>query len=175
MTRFFDKNLFLRSRFVAHSALFIAIASTIWVVEDMLPRPVLWAKIGLSYVPVILALNIGGAKLSIIVSLGKVFVGSLILGRIFSVTFWFSFCGTLCAVLTMILLQSVWGRIISVYGVSVAGSTANGIGQMILASIVIWNPSAVLSIWLPTTLWNICAGIIVGAISSIVAKRVLYN
>lgn len=163
------------SRWVSYSALFTAVASTIWIIEEIFPRPILWAKIGLSYIPVILALDIGGARMSIAAGLGKVIVGSLLTGRIFSVPFWLSLGGTVCSLTAMIFLKPFWGKFISVYGISIAGSTANGIGQMLLASIIIWNPSAILLVWFPTVLWNIGAGIVVAAITSIIAKRLTNN
>ena len=64
-------------------AMFIAIAVTLHVLETLLPTPVPWLRLGLANIMTLAALYLYGARAAWTVSLARVGVGALLLGRLF--------------------------------------------------------------------------------------------
>ncbi len=159
-----------RNRRIAICALLIAIGTVIWSVEEMLPRPMPWAKPGLANAATMMAIALGGPVEGIIVALGRVVLGALLLGRIGSASFIISLSGSTIAAIVMGL---IWRMRLpfSVYGISIFGALAHALTQIIVAGWLVYRPDIVLNLLPFVVLPSMITGAIVGLIVAILLNR----
>ena len=158
------------TRRLAQIAMLTALALIIWIAEEFMPRPMPWLKYGFSYVVVIVAMEKIGIASGIIIAFLRVFLGSLILGRIFSPAFVLSFAGTAAAIIVMCALFPMRRKLVSFVGISVAGAFAHIAAQIVVAGALFYRPDAVIWLLPPMTLWAIIAGAAVGIIATIIGR-----
>ena len=155
-------------------ALLIALALVVFTFESMLPRPLPWAKPGLANIATLLALYMFGMRSALVVVAGRVIVGSLILGTLFSPLFLFSLTGGLAAALAMGLVRHT--RIpFTVIGISLVGSLTHNLVQLLLADLLIVRHAAILRlfpmIWIPA----IFSGLVIGLLSLFILRSVRFE
>lgn len=123
-------------------ALFIALAVALQIFEALLPNPLPWFRIGLANILAVTALFLYGIRALWIVSMTRILVGSLLLGRLFSPAFLLSFSGGLLATLLMSLAFLLWRQKIGPVGVSVLGALGHVSGQLVIAwLLIVQHPS----------------------------------
>jgi len=126
-------------------ALFIALAIGLHTFEALLPNPLPWFRIGLANILALTALSIYGLRAMWVLSLSRIFIGSLLIGNLFGPGFLLSLCGGVGACLLMsggaLLLQ----RGIGLVGLSILGASGHVCGQLFIASLVVVQHQ---SIWL---------------------------
>lgn len=150
-------------------ALFVALAVALHTVEVLLPNPIPWFRIGLANILALAALFCYGIQALWIVSISRIFIGSLLLGSLFSPGFLLSLGGGVFANSIMTLSFKLWKGKIGPIGVSVLGALGHVTGQLLIAwLVVIRHPS----IWMLLPFFLLFA-LISGIINGLAADYLL--
>ncbi len=120
----------------ARMGLLIALASAVQVVEGLVPFPVPWFRLGLGNAVILAALDLGGWREGLWVAAGKVLVGGMLGGRLFSPGFWLAVAGTLAATGAMGMALSAGPRL-GFVGASVLGAQAHVAAQLAVAGFLL--------------------------------------
>jgi len=113
------------------------VAVVIYAVETFIPTPSPWLRLGFSHIITLFALLFFGTSTAFMIFCIRTFVGSLIIGKLFSPTFILGFVGGAAALAVMaLMLEVLKGRWFSVVGISVAGSWINNVVQVVIAYLV---------------------------------------
>lgn len=156
-------------------ALFIALAVGLHTFEVLLPNPLPWFRIGLANILALTALSIYGLRAMWILSLSRIFVGSLLVGNLFGPGFLLSFFGGLGACLLMTAGALLLHRGIGLVGLSTLGATGHVCGQLIIASLVVVQHQ---SIWLllpAFLLFALVSGILNGLAADLLVDYLLLH
>jgi len=124
-----------------------------------------WLKPGFSYIAILLAMLEFDIKTGFAVGILRVFLGALILGRLFSPSFILSLSGTIVALIVMSALMSIRGKFVSLIGISIAGAFSHLATQILVAGAIFYRIDAVIWLMPISTIWAIVAGAIVGIIT----------
>ncbi len=128
------------------------------------------AKLGLSNIIIIYALNRLGKNEAILILLAKIILVALISGRISSLIF--SLFGGLCAFFISSCLMRYYPKYVSFKGISIASCAGHHFGQVLAGSIMF--TSFVVFTYLPyLLLLSIPLGLITGSFMDIFIDRVL--
>ena len=118
-------------------ALFVALAIGLNTLEFLLPNPVPWFRLGLANIIGLTALYCYGVRALWLITVSRVILGSLLLGRLFSPGFLLSLGGGLLACAMMSLGFSLGRYRIGPVGASVLGALGHVVGQMLIAWLVV--------------------------------------
>jgi len=140
----------------------------LFVFESFLPV-LPWFRPGLGNIATIIALFTYGFGDSVKVTMLRVVLGSLILGRLFTPVFLFAFTGGLASAIVMAIVLRYTGNIFGPVGISVLGALAHNIVQLIVAYLF-FVKSVEIFIFIPVF---IATGVITGNITGLVAAVVL--
>lgn len=146
-------------------ALFIALAVALHIFESLLPNPVPWFRIGLANILAVTVLFLYGIRALWIVSMARILVGSLLLGRLFSPAFLLSFSGGLLATLLMSAAYWRWRSQIGPVGVSLVGALGHAGGQLLIAWLLIVRHPAIWSMLPFFLLFSLISGMVNGLAS----------
>mgnify|MGYP001550972213 CR=1 FL=1 len=142
----------------------LAIAIILNIVETVVTIiPVPGAKIGLANILTLMILVMYGPKESIYFVILRVILVSLLTGKLFNVIFYMSLSGGLFASVGMAVIFK--SNFFSMIGVSVIGSLAHTVGQILMA-IMILSTVTVVSYLPIMLLFSIPAGIVTGIIAT---------
>ncbi|AFM23872.1 Gx transporter family protein [Desulfomonile tiedjei] len=118
---------------LARLSLLLALATVIHTAESLIPFNVLWFRFGFANIVGIATLYMFGFSDALIVTLGRIFLGSLASGTFGSPGFALSLSGGLCAIAAMGFAHN-WGRnLFSEIGVSLIGALAHNTAQLTVA------------------------------------------
>lgn len=141
----------------------LAIAIILNVLESFITIiPVPGAKIGLANIVTLMILVMYGPKESIYFVILRVFLVAILTGKLLNVIFYMSMAGGLFASIGMAAIFK--SQIFSMIGVSVIGSVAHTIGQILMAMIIL-STVTVVSYVPSMLLFSVPAGIVTGMIS----------
>lgn len=114
----------------------VAISVMFHMVESMIPLPIIVPgfKLGLANIVGLVALYLFDSKAMISVNLLRVVFASLLRGMLFSTGFWLSLCGVIFSMSATILAKRYTPM--TIYGVSVCGSSFHAIGQVIAVTLI---------------------------------------
>jgi heptaprenyl diphosphate synthase len=142
----------------------LAIAIILNIVESVVTIiPVPGAKIGLANILTLMILVMYGPKESIYFVILRVILVSLLTGKLFNVIFYMSLSGGLFASVGMAVIFK--SNFFSMIGVSVIGSLAHTLGQILMAIVILSTVTVVA--YLPIMLlFSVPAGIVTGIIST---------
>lgn len=161
----------MQTQKIARCALFTCAALVLSLVESFLPVaavPVPGIKLGLANIVILFALYRLDLPSAWVILAAKCILSAVFGGGV--TAFAFSLCGGALALLVMACLKRLDGRGLSVYGVSVAGAAAHGVGQ-ILAAMLLMRTTVVIG-YLPLLLAaGIVTGALTGAIASLLFRR----
>lgn len=143
-----------------------ALGLILFVFESFLPLPVPWVRPGLGNVATILALMYFGAGDALKVTLLRVVLGSLLVGRLFTPLFVFAITGGLASLVVMAVIHR-YVRGVGPVGFSAAGAVAHNIVQLAVAWLFIRSGGLVYL--LPVL---VAAGALTGAATGLVAAVV---
>jgi heptaprenyl diphosphate synthase len=143
-------------------ALFIALAVALHTLEALLPSPVLGLRLGFANILALTALFLNGAGAAWIVILARIFIGSLLLGNLFSPGFLLSLSGGLAAMTLMSGAKAVCGRFISPIGVSVLGAVGHIAGQLLVASLLLIRHGGLWNLFPIFVLFAVASGMVNG-------------
>jgi heptaprenyl diphosphate synthase len=138
----------------------------IFVFESFLPV-LPWFRPGLGNIATILALLFFGFGDAVKVTLLRIVLGALVLGRLFTPVFVFAFIGGLASILVMALVYR-YSRVLGPVGISVLGATAHNMAQLVVAYLFFVN-SAGIFIFIPVF---ILTGVITGTVTGLVSAMV---
>ena len=111
-------------------------------IEYIIPKPLPFLRIGITNLPIMLALDIFPFKTFLVLIAIKIFGQALITGTLFSYIFLFSLTGTLLSALSMYGLRRLLGRNrISFIGIGVLGAMMSNVSQLGLAWVFIFGNS----------------------------------
>ena len=150
------------SMLISLSVVISIIESYIPILNNMIPG----LRLGFSNIIILFVLYKYNFKDSLYVSVIRVLLVGLLRTGIFSVSFFFSLSGAVCSIVFMFLVKKI--RTFSIVGVSVVGSVAHSIGQILIAMFILKNENIVY--YLPYLLvFSIPTGIVTG----LIAKKIL--
>jgi heptaprenyl diphosphate synthase len=154
-------------------ALFIALAVGLHTFEALLPNPLPWFRIGLANILALTALSFYGLRAMWVLSLSRIFIGSLLIGNLFGPGFLLSFFGGVGACLLMSAGVLLLNRGIGLAGLSILGAAGHICGQLLIASLVVVQHQ---SIWLllpAFLLFALISGIINGLAADLLVDYLL--
>lgn len=141
----------------------------IFVFESFLPI-LPWFRPGLGNIATILALYFFGFSDAMKVTVLRVVLGALILGRLFTPIFVFALSGGLASTLAMAFVLR-YTRMFGPVGISVFGATAHNMVQLLVAYLL-FVKSAELFIFIPVFLAaGVITGIVTGLVSAMIYER----
>ncbi|MCR4823072.1 MAG: Gx transporter family protein [Treponema sp.] len=102
-------------------------------VENAIPKPLPFMRIGLANLPVILGLFLLPYRKIFSIVIFKIFAQGIISGTLFSYVFIFSAGGSFASAFGMILIHSLFGKYLSAIGICLFGAMVNNFAQLILS------------------------------------------
>ncbi len=157
-----DAEQLARARRQVFLGLFIAVAVTMHALETLLPAPVPWLRLGLANIMTLAALYLYDGRAAWTVSLARVGMGSLLLGRLFSPGFWLALSGTIVATSAMIVVYRLAARRMSPIGISAVGAAGHALGQILAARLLVIQHPAIWKIFPLFLCFTVFAGILTG-------------
>jgi heptaprenyl diphosphate synthase len=158
----------MKTKKVAFLGLSITLAMVFSFVESQIPplMAIPGMKVGLPNLVMVFLLYKVGWKETVIVSLIRIFLVSLLFGNIQTLTF--SIAGAVLSLLVMILLKKT--NLFSCITVSIMGGICHNVGQIIAACL--WTQTAQIAYYLPFLMISgTASGAVIGLISGIIVKR----
>jgi heptaprenyl diphosphate synthase len=140
----------------------------LFIFESFLPL-LPWFRPGLGNIATILALLLFGFGDALKVTVLRIVLGALILGRLFTPVFVFALCGGLASALVMAAAHHYGKRIFGPVGISVLGAAVHNMVQLLVAYLL-FVKSIEIFIFTPVFL---AAGIATGTLTGFVAAMVM--
>jgi heptaprenyl diphosphate synthase len=147
-------------------AMLLALATVIHTAEGFLPITFVWFRFGFANIIGLATLELFGFKDALLITLGRVFLGSLAYGLFGSPAFMMSLCGGICAILAMGFVYRFGTRFFSEIGISVSGAVAHNVAQLTVAYFLLIRNEGILML-LPLLL---VAATITGFINGVAAR-----
>jgi heptaprenyl diphosphate synthase len=151
---------------LARLSVLLALATVIHTAEGLLPVTVVWFRFGFANIIGLAALELFGFKAALVVTLGRIFLGSLASGMFGSPAFVLSFAGGVSAILAMSVVYRYGAGVFSEVGISVVGAVAHNAAQLGVAYLLLIRNEAILML-LPVMLLTAAA---TGLINGIAAQ-----
>jgi heptaprenyl diphosphate synthase len=136
-----------RTQELARLALLLALATVIHTMEAFLPVTVGWFRFGFANIIGLATLYMFGFKDALIVTFGRIFLGSLVSGLFGSPAFLLSLSGGSAAICAMGLAHRYAGRAFSEIGISIIGAVFHNTGQLVAAYVIIVRHEAILTLF----------------------------
>ena len=152
-------------------ALFTALAVALHTLEALWPAPAPWFRLGLANILTLVALFLYGGRAAWTVSLGRVILGSLLLGRLFTPGFWLALGGALLATAVMTAGHRLAPRRLGPIGVSALGAAGHALGQMIVAWLVLVRHPGLWQLFPVLLLVAVVAGVFTGWAAAVLLER----
>lgn len=129
----------MKTRRIVILALFVTLAGILHTVESWLPLPVPvpGAKLGLANIISLLAIDLYGWRDALVVSVLRVFVGSLLGGVFLGPSFAMAMSGALVSTLVMAWAYQKWRPALSLVGISLLGAAAHNLAQITAAAVLV--------------------------------------
>jgi len=151
---------------LARLALLLALATAIHTAEAMLPMTVVWFRFGFTNIVSLATLYLFGFKDALLLTVGRVLLGSLVTGLFGSPAFLLSMSGGLAAILGMGLFYRCCAPALSEVGISVIGAVLHNVTQLGVAYWLLIRNEGVFLL-LPVML---AAGVGAGALNGLAAR-----
>ncbi len=120
-------------------ALFAALCVFLSTVEYMIPKPVPFLRLGLANLPLIISIAVFSRRdvflLVVLKAVGQGFIN----GTLFSYIFLFSFAGSLVSGVVMLGAWFLFGKRITLVGVSILGAMGSNAVQLYLSKIFVFG------------------------------------
>ncbi len=122
---------------IARLSLLLALATVIHTVESFLPLTFVWFRFGFANIIGLSTLYLFGFQDALLVTVGRIFLGSLASGLFGSPAFLLSLSGGILAILTMGFAHRYANRAFSEVGISLMGAVAHNLAQLVVAYLVL--------------------------------------
>ncbi len=132
-----------RPRKLARLALLLALATAMHTAEALLPVTVIWFRFGFANIIGLATLYLFGFKEALLLTLGRIFLGSLAAGLFGSPAFILSLFGGTSAILAMGFFHAWFSESLSEVGVSLTGAVAHNVAQLVVAYLILIRNEAV--------------------------------
>ena len=153
-------------------AMLLAMAVILGYIESFIPIFIPGVKLGLANVIILIMLYEFKFYEAFIVDILRILVVALIRATFMTPTFFMSLSGGILSFIVMLIFSRI--KVFSIWGVSMLGSVAHGIGQILIAIFIV-GTSAVLY-YLPfIVLLSIGTGIYVSKLHGILPTNTLFN
>lgn len=152
-------------------ALFTALAVVVHTFEVLLPSPLPWLRLGLANALTLVVLFLYGPRAAWSLTLIRIGLGALLLGRLFSPGFWLALTGGCLATLCMVGLRRLGRERFSPIGVSVAGAVGHACGQTLAAWGLLIRHPAIWQLFPVFLLCSIAAGLLTGWAAAILLEH----
>jgi heptaprenyl diphosphate synthase len=152
-------------------ALFTALAVALHALETLWPAPAPWFRLGLANILTLVALFAYGGRAAWTVSLGRVLIGSLLLGRLFSPGFWLALGGAVLATAVMTVAHRLAPRRLGPIGVSALGAAGHALGQTFIAWLVLIRHPGLWQLFPVLLLVAVLAGVLTGWAAVVLLER----
>jgi len=162
-----DKFSIISLKRCAHFALFAVFAIGIHAVESLVTLPIPWIRPGLTHIVTLVMLPFYGTKFILGVFLVRVFVGSALVGKLFSPGFLLALGGGTAATISMIVAWRFGKTHLSFLGISLIGAWVHNLVQVVFATFIIQHLS-VLAL-LPFFLF---LSLLTGTINGLLANKI---
>ncbi len=151
-------------------AFYTAFAVTIYIVENFIPKPFPFMKLGLANVVILMLLHMRNFKFAIIVGLSKTFIGGFISGTLLSPTTLLSFSGSVLSLIIMILF--IKSRInFSLIGISILGAISHNFAQIIVVRLILIKENSIFYLTPLLIILGIVTGIITGYLAIVFSRK----
>ena len=137
-------------------------------------HPGLQVKPGLANIVILLLIYQFSWKEALIVDLGRIFLASLMTGRILSFPFYMSLAGGVLSYLAMLLVKGAFSKVFTIYGASLLGAFFHSLGQ-ILVAIPLLGTSAVLWYFPLMGLTSLLTGLATGFLADRIIKTRVFE
>lgn len=160
------------ARDIALFAILIAISLALSFFESFLPAsflPLPGIKLGLANIVILYALYVMSPGSCVAILFCRCFLASVFGGGITALAF--SLCGGFFAFIAMYLLKKI--SFFSIYGVSIGGAAAHGIGQILIAGFMMMSASVIY--YLPFLLLSaLFTGFLTALLASVMISRIKF-
>lgn len=159
------------TRKVVFLSLMVACGILLQLLESFIPVTMIVPgfKVGFANIAALLSLMIWDVKEMWVVSLARIILASLMMGTIFSVSFWLSLSGGLCSLIFMSIAYK--SNVFSYYGVSIIGAAFHSIGQVMMITFI--YQQYFMQLFLPILLaLSIVSGLVIALVSNLVYVRI---
>ena len=146
---------------VVYISFLSALAITLFVVENYIPKPLPFIKIGLANSILLFLIFQKKYLFSIIVGVAKVFIGNLLVGTLLTPGFLMSFFGTFFALLAMIFFFYLPLKF-GIIGISVVGAIIHNLSQLVVVRLILINNDSIFFLTPVMLILGLISGIISG-------------
>ena len=163
-----SRSLDRRTRLVAISAMFAALALIFSYIEVLvpIPLPIPGIKLGLANLVIIIAIYRMGFRYSFTINMVRIVAAGLLFSGVFGMLY--SLAGGILSIIVMYLLYRT--NKFSMVGVSMAGGVCHNLGQLMTAVVLLEN-TGILS-YFPVLLFSgLITGILIGVLAYVIEKR----
>ncbi len=157
-----------RTRLLAVSAMFAALALIFSYIEVLIPLPVPipGIKLGIANLVVLIAIYRLGFKHAFVINMVRILIAGLLFSGVFGMIY--SLAGGILSIIVMYLLYRT--GLFSMVGVSMAGGVCHNLGQLLTACVLLSN-TAIMS-YFPVLLFSgLISGIAIGLLAYVIEKR----
>lgn len=151
--------------------LFTAMAVALHTLEALWPAPAPWFRLGLANILTLVALFLYGGRAAWTVSLGRVALASLLLGRLFTPGFWLALGGAVLATTLMTAAHWLAPRRLGPIGVSALGAAGHAFGQMIVAWLLLVRHPGLWQLFPVLLLVAVVSGVLTGWVAAVLLER----
>jgi len=148
-------------------ALFIALAVALNTIEFLLPSPAPWFRLGFANILTLVALYLFGCRAAWVVALTRIFIGALLLGRLFSPGFFLSLGGGLVATALMTGGRTLAGDRLGPIGASLLGAAGHASGQLLIAWLLLVRHAGLWTLYPALLLFALGAGLLNGVAADV--------
>ena len=163
-----SRNADRRTRLIAISAMFAALALIFSYVEVLIPIPVPvpGIKLGLANLVIIIAIYRMGFRHVFAINMVRIIAAGLLFSGVFGMIY--SLAGGILSIIVMYLLYRT-GKF-SMVGVSMAGGVCHNLGQLLTACVLLEN-TGILSYFSVLLFSGLISGILIGILAYVIEKR----
>ena len=157
-----------RTRLLAISAMFAALALIFSYIEVLIPVPIPipGIKLGLANLIILIAIYRMDFKYAFTINITRILAAGLLFSGVFGMIY--SLAGGILSILVMYILYRT--GLFSMVGVSMAGGVCHNLGQLFTACVLLEN-TAVLSYFSVLLFSGLISGILIGILAYIIEKR----
>ncbi|MBN2461685.1 MAG: Gx transporter family protein [Candidatus Cloacimonetes bacterium] len=152
-------------------AFLTAFASTIYMVETFIPKPLPFLRLGLANIVVLITLLLGQLRAALLVALGKSVIGGFITGTLLSPTTLLSLGGSISSILVMFLIiHADLGM--SIIGVSIGGAVVHNLVQLSIVRVLLIPQDRIFYLTPLLLIMGIVTGAFTGFITGLTVKKI---
>ena len=146
-------------------AILVALGAMLFILENLIPMPMPWMRLGLANVVTLLALYWWGMKEAALILILCVLLGGLLSGKFLTPAFVLALSGGLASLLIMAFVHRFGSGIFGVIGISLWGAIFKNLAQLCLVAWVYIDHFSIFTL-LPLILFStLFSGLVTGYIT----------